>query len=675
MSDEPDDSTASKAPRRRTFEPPSDDVVFTGSFPIIDDETDSALPLSSANYPEPPVRTSLPESVILGRFQDGRAGSTADMIAELEKQVLLKEEEEEAFASWAQLVRNLRGDEAEPYIARQRIIFDGGDPGPEVFEPEEHDAPDSIVEQNDEVLPESGEYEVIVLETDAQDAEGAEEVPPAEDETGGGGEPGSLTQDTDSTPATDHWPLAQEESPENDAPESANASSLLSTVFTGWGVGIPLAAIIAGAYLSFRGLGILETVVVVGSLALLIGIIVGVIAHQSFRRGFSTSDLMLRTFGRGGSVVAAGLLALTQLGVLTFLVWWASSLTFDIVDGAGWTFDQPETLMRILVTFVVFLLISGVALTGGRVVQVALSVGSVSSLLALGVLVVVALPALDSALEWTWSAPWMTVVSAGSLLLAMATLATVSISADLATVRPTGSSAVGGLVSALVLVVPFSAVALVASWLAQSSPELSLGLLANPVGTLVEDAPAFYPVIALAAVVLPIMGVAALSAHSWGRMTQALKIPGTPRVRSVGVLVLVAVAVALVLTFAIDVEDVIADLGVTAGVVAVAIAAVLAKDWAWTGSRRTSDVRSIRVVSLIAVIIPVTLGWGLVESDVPWLAWQGFLFPLLDGAGLVDLSPATPGVLVSFVLAGIISGIGALVEIMRSRKTTDAPAD
>lgn len=675
MSDEPGDSTAPEGPRRQTFEPPSDDAVFTGSFPIIDDEADDHAPVLSTTYPEPPVRTSLAESVILARFRDGAAGSTADMIAELEKQVILKEEEEETFASWAEVVRNLRGPESEPYIARQRIIFDGGDPGEEELEVVLEEPAD--VEDGDEVLDHE-QLEGVESAPEASDLEGEAEV--EADEATDVEAHHDSPDSNDSNRADDHWPLAQEDVPDKDAPDkdapaTAHASSLLTTLATGWGVGIPIAAIVTGAYLSFRGLGILESVVLIASLALVVGIVVGVISHHSFQRGFTTSDILERTFGRGGSVVATGALALTQLGVLTFLVWWASSLSFDIIDGAGWTFDQPETLMRGLVALVVFLLVSAVSLTGSRVVQVALGVGSLSSVLALAALLVVGIPALEPSLEWTWSAPWMTVVSAGSLLLAMATLVTVSITADLLTLRPAGSSPVGGLVSALVVVLPFSAVALIAAWLAQSSPLLSLGLLADPVGTLVEDAPAFYPVIALVVLVLPIIGLAALGAHSWGRMTQALRIPGIPRVRSAGVLVLVALALALLLTFAIDVDDLVLDLGVTAGVIAVAVAAVLAKEWAWTGSHRSSDVPSVRIVSLVAVIVPVVAGWGLVESDVPWLAWQGFLFPVLERAGLIDLSQATPGVLVSFVLAGIISGIGALGEIARSRKPADATAE
>jgi hypothetical protein len=146
MTDEPVDERTPEGPRRRTYEPPSEEAVFTGSFPVIEDATEpeSTTPLT---IPEPPVRTSLPEAAILEQFRDGSAGGTTDMMAELERQVFLKEEEEEAFTSWAQIVRNLRGAEAEPYIARQRIIFDGGDPS--VLEEEE--LPEQLTDENDSV--------------------------------------------------------------------------------------------------------------------------------------------------------------------------------------------------------------------------------------------------------------------------------------------------------------------------------------------------------------------------------------------------------------------------------------------------------------------------------------------------------------------------------------------
>jgi hypothetical protein len=75
------------------------------------------------------------------------------------------------------------------------------------------------------------------------------------------------------------------------------------------------------------------------------------------------------------------------------------------------------------------------------------------------------------------------------------------------------------------------------------------------------------------------------------------------------------------------------------------------------------------------LLISVAAGFGLLDSDVSWLAWQGYLFPALDAAGVMDMSQAEPGVLVSFVLAALVSGIGALVERSRVRKGSDVEVD
>jgi hypothetical protein len=97
---------------------------------------------------------------------------------------------------------------------------------------------------------------------------------------------------------TDRWPLPQAESPDDAAPTPGFAVSLPVAAASWWGIGLPIAAVIAGGYLSFRGLGILESVVVLGALALVTGVMVGVFSHQGFRRGHTTQDLLEEASGR-----------------------------------------------------------------------------------------------------------------------------------------------------------------------------------------------------------------------------------------------------------------------------------------------------------------------------------------------------------------------------------------
>jgi nucleobase:cation symporter-1, NCS1 family len=681
MTDEPLDPGTPEGPRRRTYEPPSEESVFTGSLPVVDDSLEEAEPPTPLNIPDPPIRTSLSESDILQTFQDPSAGSTGEMIAELERQVFLKEEEEEAFASWAQIVRHLRGEGAEPYIARQRIIFDGGDPGPlEELEDEvdtdevdtdevesdelEHDAdvsaPTSLEEdlEPEDELAEDTDFEPDTAEADESRAdeateESAEEIvaePEAESDT------------------TDRWPLPQAESPDDVAPTPGFALSLPVVAASWWGVGLPVAAVIAGGYLSFRGLGILESVVVLGALALVTGVMVGVFSHQGFRRGHSTQDLLKGSFGTTGAIAPSLVIGLIQVATVTFLLWWASDLLVDIVSGAGlWPYDR--VIGHIGAFAVLVAVTAALTLIGRRVLQGALVAGSGAAFIALLLLLVQGIPTLETSLDWSWSTPWMTVVSAGSLLLALATLGVVLSAADLTTLRASSASRAGGVLAAIALGLPFLALSVIASWMAQSSPVVSLGLLANPVGTLTEGAPAFYPALAIIAVVVPMVSVAALLTFSASQASSTLRIPGPSRVHTAVVIAVVTALGTLALVFALDFTDFVADLGLTLGVVAVTAGAIVAKEWAVLGPKKPAEAPPVRALSLVAFVLPVAVGLGLIESNVSWLAWQGYLFPLLEMAGLADLSPAAPGVVVAFVLAGIISGVGATVSWLRFRQS------
>lgn len=672
------DERAPEGPRRRTYEPPSEEAVFTGSFPVIDDATvpGSTTPL---NIPEPPVRTSLPEAAILEQFKDGSAGSTTEMMAELERQVLLKEEEEEAFTSWAQIVRTLRGDDAEPYIARQRIIFDGGDPN--ILEEEE--LPEQLMDEDDssagEDFEETGPTDTghDVAESPAEpEADSTESADLSEQDEESSA---PVSEESGETSETDHWPLAQSVSPEanTSSPESpqppGSAQSLPLAAASWWGLGTPVAALVAGGYLSFRGLGILESFVVLGSLALVTGVMVGVLSHQGFLRGLASQDLLSGSFGRKGALAPALVIALLQSAAVTVVLWWASDLVVDIISGAGlwpyerWIGQAGAWALLIGVT-------ASLTLVGPRVLRGALVAGSGAALGALTLVIVLVLPSLDASLDWSWSADWMTVVSAGSVLLSLATLLFVFSAADVATLTGFSRNRSGGVLSAAALVLPFLALAGVASWLAQSSPVASLGLLADPVGVFTEGAPVFYPSLAIIAVVVPTVGLAAVLSRSASLVAPTLPLPGPARVHAAVVLGLVLALGSLALVFALDLLDVVEDLVLTVGVIVAALAAILAKEWAVMGPKKPRQAPTVRVVPLVAFVVAVAVGLGLVESSASWLVWQGYLFPLLDMAGLIDLSPAAPGVLVSFVVAGIISGIGAMAEWFSARKRADVDA-
>ena len=111
------------------------------------------------------------------------------------------------------------------------------------------------------------------------------------------------------------------------------------------------------------------------------------------------------------------------------------------------------------------------------------------------------------------------------------------------------------------------------------------------------------------------------------------------------------------------------------GVVLVAWGASYAMDIA-LGHRRLAqlsagEVPAVRFGPLAGFVVAVALGWGLISSSVGWLSWVGYIFPLLDMAGLVDLSRAQPGVLVALVVAGLVSAVAALPRRSASAEVVD----
>jgi len=650
MTDEPLDDEVPEGPRRKTFEPLADDAVFTGAIPVVDDVPDDSSAEEPANIPNPPVRTSLAESAILEKFGDPNAGSTADMMAELETQVTLKEQEEQAFADWESRVREILGDDAEPLIARERIIFDGGDPGPlETGEPE--DAPADESETEDDESETTGDQHVA----------GAEAL---DDEKSLGAQRDDASAEI--SPQEDNLPAS--------APTTHLSQSSVGALGSWWGIAVPIAAILAGGYLSFRGLGILESVVVLGAVTLVTSGIVGVLSHQGFRRGLATQDLLRGSFGEGGALIPAVLVAIIQIGLASALLWWASDVLVDIVSGAGlWPYERwigAAGSWGLLVGVV-----AALTLVSSRVLHGALIAGSLASLGALVILLVLGLPAMESALDWSWSAEWTTVVSAVSLLLSLAVSVTVFVAADIPTLGRSTPARAGGVVSALALALPALALAGVASWMAQSSPLISLGLFADPVGALTEGAPAYYPSIAAFVAVVPLVAVVSLLTRSASAVVPTIPFPGPWRVHAAIMLGVVTVVGSLALVFNLQLIEVLGDIALSVGVVVSAVAAILAKEWAVVAAARRSGGSSVRALPLGTLLISVAAGFGLLDSDVSWLAWQGYLFPALDAAGVMDLSQAEPGVLVSFVLAALVSGIGALVERSRVRKGSDVEVD
>jgi hypothetical protein len=73
---------------------------------------------------------------------------------------------------------------------------------------------------------------------------------------------------------------------------------------------------------------------------------------------------------------------------------------------------------------------------------------------------------------------------------------------------------------------------------------------------------------------------------------------------------------------------------------------------------------------LLGLVVIVVVGWGLISSRAPWLAWQGFLFPLLDIPTEGAVATSDPGVLAA-VLLGVMAGI--VIAVIRPSRPRSLP--
>jgi len=689
----------SEGPRRKTYTPPAEDAVFTGSFPVVDDADVDPSPLGPVVPPvalptsaiAPPVRTSLGDAEILAKFSGEVTGSTAEMMNELERQVTLREDEEEAFTMWANLTRATRGSEANKIIERERIIFDGGDPELLV------EAPDDDVVDTEEVqaeLPEPIPATIDIVEVElpeeAPDTVDSEPIPEEGHLPDSAEEPVTsdeipVAESVDSPVGGDQWPLEQSES--NVSAESRVASeepagarthsdrigleatpdnhktlTRVGIFWLWWATLTPIIGLVAGAFFISRGLGVLETLAVVGSGAVISGLIIAASAYAGARTGLSTAHTSQLTFGRLGARAPSILLVLIRIALLGVLVLAAESLiTRVVVLSNWWPFEM--WIVRVAGAVVVGGIVITLGVLGGRVLRVALYVSAAVSGLAIAGFVALSAPSIGVWAIDSWSASAPTVVALGSLALIGFLLLFGHTGGDLA--RYSSGSAVGSVsaLSGLIAVVPTVVFVAYVAWVAAAMPALASTLVSDPVGSFAGELPPWFPVPLILGLVVPLIILSALALFSGGLATLSA---GLPVSRRAGTVILGALALGgagAAIAFDHRISQYFPDVLYLVGVVLVAWGGAYAVDIALGRQRlaelKTDELPVVRVAPLVGFVVAVALGWGLITSGVSWLFWLGYAFPLLSLAGLVDLSAAQPGVLVALVVASLISAIAA----------------
>jgi len=717
-----DESTSEEAegPRRTTFQPPAENsealepVTFVVNDAPSDVPSEEARP-AGAGYLPAPVRESLSEAEIFTRFSAEGTTATTDMIIELEKQVTLKLDEEEAFESWMEIIRATREHDAEAIIDYEREIFDGGSPAPLVLPeaPEPEPEPETVAPEelaSDSAQEPTGtEADVSTDEADSESIgsesiDATEELVPTEEAASEEVVPPQSVEEPleESVPETtgedsakdsaevsppaqapktgEHWPLEQA------ATETVAVSAVTEDASSHAGVGVvtrtfswlvalvPLVAISAGSFLVFQGLGVLEVAVAMALAGVIAALVVGQFSRASSLSGASADIHSVSHLGRVGRPLLGGLALVLRSVLATVLVVLTATVLVDIVDESGfWTLVPWDFwILRAIAGAIVVGAVAALAALGGTVLRVAMFASGGLGLLGSLALIVLALPGLDMSMTLSWEGEYMPVVAAASFLLAGLLLLLGVVAEDHSQLAATDSpSRAPGLISALVSVVPLSALVIFVSWWADSSPLTGLSLLADPVGAVVSDLPSWFPLPALAFLALPLLGLAALALHSAGAGVSLVGIPGQARHHSLALGVVIAGVLAALIATDFSVISVLPDFVYTLGVVVAAWAGTMVFTSLFSASRTDHHTPAVRLAPLLAALLGLGAGLGLVSSSVPWLSWQGYLFPLGEQAGLMDLSPAQPGVLVAFVLAALVSLVGELVTRATASSSKD----
>ncbi len=717
-----DESTSEEAegPRRTTFQPPAENsealepVTFVVNDAPSDVPSEEARP-AGAGYLPAPVRESLSEAEIFTRFSAEGTTATTDMIIELEKQVTLKLDEEEAFESWMEIIRATREHDAEAIIDYEREIFDGGSPAPLVLPeaPEPEPEPETVAPEelaSDSAQEPTGtEADVSTDEADSESIgsesiDATEELVPTEEAASEEVVPPQSVEEPleESVPETtgedsakdsaevsppaqapktgEHWPLEQA------ATETVAVSAVTEDASSHAGVGVvtrtfswlvalvPLVAISAGSFLVFQGLGVLEVAVAMALAGVIAALVVGQFSRASSLSGASADIHSVSHLGRVGRLLLGGLALVLRSVLATVLVILTATVLVDIIDESGfWTLVPWDFwILRAIAGAIVVGAVAALAALGGTVLRVAMFASGGLGLLGSLALIVLALPGLDMSMTLSWEGEYMPVVAAASFLLAGLLLLLGVVAEDHSQLAATDSpSRAPGLISALVSVVPLSALVIFVSWWADSSPLTGLSLLADPVGAVVSDLPSWFPLPALAFLALPLLGLAALALHSAGAGVSLVGIPGQARHHSLALGVVIAGVLAALIATDFSVISVLPDFVYTLGVVVAAWAGTMVFTSLFSASRTDHHTPAVRLAPLLAALLGLGAGLGLVSSSVPWLSWQGYLFPLGEQAGLMDLSPAQPGVLVAFVLAALVSLVGELVTRATASSSKD----
>jgi hypothetical protein len=328
----------------------------------------------------------------------------------------------------------------------------------------------------------------------------------------------------------------------------------------------------------------------------------------------------------------------------------------------------------ITATAVSAVVVISLALVGGMVLTVALWVGAAIGLIGAGLLIATSAPSLSVGQNIaTWSADWVSVFAAGSLVLATLVLLFAPAAGEWVQARPGTSLRSIKWIAGFVSVVPTVLLGSYVAWVSVSNPGWLPQLASDPVLILAQQGPVWYPAPAIIVLAVPLLMIAAAVLKSSGVNLAGLTRISPHRVATGAGALVVALALVAHTVFNHSIVGYFPHILYTLGVVVVAWAALVVVDVVGANnSRLQAAPPNWRFAPLAGFVISLALGFGLLTSRVEWLQWQGYLFPVLESAGLIDLSAAQPGVVVAGVVAASVAAVTRFVRHKKSSEVIDA---
>lgn len=472
---------------------------------------------------------------------------------------------------------------------------------------------------------------------------------------------------TADTPARGHRAFALEQSALEPTPAALRAGRAVRLFWLWFAVNASVVTVALGALLIADGASLRQAVLAALGGVALSSFLLGVITRTGRWSGQPTIVVARATFGTVGNAIPAAVAVLVR-------VLWATALLYLLGIGVAEVLVEAQLdgglgrpTMTVIVAAVGFLIAAAAALVGfGLIARLGAIIAPLAGILVVGLIVLTApLVDLGNALSIP-DGSWALLVGGSVLILSAIGLAWVSSGGDLVRYQAPGAS---GTAAALwtglgVAVPPF----LLIGWgavLSASNPLVLEGLVANPVDTLARLLPLWYPVPLALAVALSLIAGAAFSLYSGGFAVLTL---GAPAPRWLGVLIAAVVAAAALVAL------ILAGGGV-AGLLRDALVVLAVPVAAWAGIVGTETLLrrrrvyapsllqpggvypAVRWVPLAGFAVTAALGLGFVTASTSWLAWTGYLWPLVPLPTDSAWVNSDAGVILALLLGALVAAI------------------